>query len=201
MPTLTPPLKWHGGKNAFHGKLAKWILSLMPRHLCYVEPFFGGGAVLFNRDPGDRGLWWDGKISDGRKPDGVVEVVNDLNANLMNFYAVLRDPDLFGRLRHRLELTLFSEAEWRHAGSLLASGAGDPVERAAALLVFNRQSRAGQMKDFATTTPTRLRGGREDGVNGWWGAVGGLGGMHRRLADVKVFCRRALDVIRLQDGK
>ena len=26
---ITPPLKWHGGKNAFEGKLAKWIISLM----------------------------------------------------------------------------------------------------------------------------------------------------------------------------
>lgn len=39
---LTPPLKWPGGKNY----LAKDIISLMPAHTHYVEPYFGGGAVL-----------------------------------------------------------------------------------------------------------------------------------------------------------
>ena len=39
---LTPPLKWHGGKHY----LASRIVGLMPPHLHYVEPFFGGGTVL-----------------------------------------------------------------------------------------------------------------------------------------------------------
>ena len=56
---LTPPLKWHGGKNY----LAKKIVELMPPRckkpnapeaddpgwLHYVEPHFGGGAVLSER--------------------------------------------------------------------------------------------------------------------------------------------------------
>ena len=65
--TLVPqPLKWHGGK----GYLAKWIISLMPPHVHYVEPFFGGGAVLLEKEP-----------------EGVSEVVNDVNAELSNFCA------------------------------------------------------------------------------------------------------------------
>ena len=36
------PLKWHGGKYY----LAAKIVRLMPPHIHYVEPFFGGGAVL-----------------------------------------------------------------------------------------------------------------------------------------------------------
>src|SRR5207248_1650852 len=35
------PLKWHGGKHY----LARRIVALMPRHLHYCEPFFGGGSV------------------------------------------------------------------------------------------------------------------------------------------------------------
>jgi DNA adenine methylase len=102
---LTPPLKWHGGKHYLTAK----ILVLMPRHLHYVEPYFGAGQVLFARDPQDPKYWWDGKTSDGRPARGVSEVANDLNGDLMTFYRVLKDPDLFGQLRHRLELTLFSE--------------------------------------------------------------------------------------------
>jgi len=52
MPATTnigAPLKWHGGKSY----LADRIIALMPRHLHYVEPYFGGGQVLFRRDPAD----------------------------------------------------------------------------------------------------------------------------------------------------
>ena len=53
MTKLTPPLKWHGGKHY----IAAHVLKVMRRHLHYVEPFFGGGQVLFARDPGDSRLW------------------------------------------------------------------------------------------------------------------------------------------------
>lgn len=194
-PLLTPPLKWHGGKSY----LADRIVSLMPPHLHYVEPYFGGGQVLFARDPADRCLWWTGRTSDGRKPAGVSEVVNDLDGDLMNFYAVLKDPEQFARLRQLLDLTLFSEAEWRGACDLLAGGGGGSVERAAALFVQVRQSRSGTRKDFSSTTRTRLRRGRNDGVNAWWGAVAGLEDVHRRLKDVVVLCRPALQVIAPED--
>lgn len=38
-------LKYPGAKN----KLAKWIISYIPEHSVYVEPFFGSGAVFFNK--------------------------------------------------------------------------------------------------------------------------------------------------------
>ncbi len=76
---VTPPLKWHGGKHY----LASRIVGLMPRHLHYVEPFFGGGAVLLARDPNDPSLWLP-------PHKGVSEVVNDINGRLVNFWRVLR---------------------------------------------------------------------------------------------------------------
>jgi DNA adenine methylase len=194
--TLTPPLKWHGGKHY----LADWIIGLMPRHLHYVEPFFGGGQVLFARAPADSRLWWPHPDSDGRPVRGVSEVVNDLDERLMNFYRVLRDPELFARLRQRLELTLFSEAEWRTARDLVEVEGADPVERAAALFIWVRQSRQALRKDFVTPVRGRLRGGRQDHVNAWWSAVDGLQAVHERFKDVLVLCRPALDVIEQQDS-
>jgi hypothetical protein len=44
---MTPPLKWHGGKHY----LAAKIVDLMPSHIHYVEPYFGGGAVLLAKNP------------------------------------------------------------------------------------------------------------------------------------------------------
>ena len=69
--TITPPLKWHGGKRY----VAPEVLRRMPPHLHYVEPFFGGGQVLFARDPDDERLFWPGKTSDGRRARGVSEVI------------------------------------------------------------------------------------------------------------------------------
>ena len=87
------PLKWHGGKYY----LASRIVSLMPPHLHYVEPFFGGGAVLLARNPEDPALWL-------LPHKGVSEVVNDINGRLINFWRVLRDPDAFASFGRWVEV-------------------------------------------------------------------------------------------------
>jgi DNA adenine methylase len=192
---MNSPLKYHGGKRY----LVSEILAVMPRHLVYVEPFFGAGQVFFARDPRDPRYFWPGRTSDGRKADGVAEVVNDRNPDLMNFYGVLKDPGLRGPLIERLSLTLHSEREWQAAGELLDSGGGGAVDRAAALFVLVRQSMSGRMTNYAPVVRTRLRGGREDGVNGWWKKVEGLEEAHQRLKQARVLNRPALELLRKED--
>ena len=53
--------------------MAKTIISMMPPHRSYVEPFFGSGAVLFN------------------KPPSAIETVNDIDGDVVNFFKVLRE--------------------------------------------------------------------------------------------------------------
>jgi DNA adenine methylase len=200
MSTLIPPLKRHGGKNGNNGKPARWIVSLMPRHLCYVEPFAGGLAVLLARDPDDPRLWVEENPPAHRR--GVSEVVNDLDGNLTCFWATLRDmPEpLYGRLR----ATEFNEGVWRHARDYLD---GLPpwdgtahVMRAWAFFVLARQSLAGRVAGFASLSRTRTRGGRNEQVNAWWRAVDGLPAVGQRLRSVAVLNRPGLEVIRQQDG-
>ena len=60
------PINYVGGKN----RLAKVIIERIPAHLTYVEPFSGGAQVFF------------------RKPRSTIEILNDLDSQLINFYRV-----------------------------------------------------------------------------------------------------------------
>ena len=60
------PLPYIGGKN----RLATKIISMLPEHTTYVEPFAGGAQVLFHKAPSE------------------VEVLNDLDFEIVNFFRV-----------------------------------------------------------------------------------------------------------------
>ena len=66
-PLLAPILKWVGGKR----QLLNDILPLIKSKGTYIEPFLGGGAVLFAHQP--------------KKA-----IVNDYNFELMNVYQVIK---------------------------------------------------------------------------------------------------------------
>ena len=185
MATLTQPLKWHGGKGAFNGKLAKWIISLMPPHTHYVEPFFGGGSVLLHKDP-----------------EGVSEVVNDLNSELMNFWAVLRSPEWFAEFVRCVQAVPFSEAMFDVAKSnpRYKELAESAVDRAIKFFILCRQSRQGLQKDFATLSRNRTRGGMNEQVSAWLTAAEGLPDIHARLRRVVLMNSDALTLIKQQDG-
>lgn len=172
---LTQPIKYHGGK--FY--LAEWILSHIPKHTHYVEPYFGGGAVLLRKNP-----------------HGVSEVVNDINGELMNFWSVLQRPDYLLRFTTRLSLTPFSEQVFLES----RTPSDDPVESAVRFFVRMRMSRQGLGKDFATLSRNRTRSGMNEQVSSWLGAVEGLPEIHRRLQRVVILSREAIDVITSQDG-
>jgi DNA adenine methylase len=176
-PKVSNPLKWHGGKYY----LAPRIVSLMPSHVHYVEPFAGGLSVLLAKDP-----------------DNVSEVVNDLNSDLTNFWDVLKQEDTFVRLQRLLDATPFSEAEWDRSAEALSST--DPVMRAAAFFVLCRQSHSGRLQYFASLTRNRTRRRMNEQASAWIGAVDDLPLVHRRLRRVAILNRPAVDVIRTQDG-
>lgn len=181
---IKPVLKWHvdGGKHY----LASRIVALMPAHTHYCEPYFGGGSVLL-----------------AKNPDGVSEVVNDLNRNLANFWSVLRDPDTFEQFRRFAEATPFSELEFAGSCEWLTrygDAEGLQVPRAFNFFVRCRQSLAGRMTSFTGVTKTRTRRGMNNEVSAWLSAVDGLPAVHARLRRVLILNRPALDVMRGQDG-
>jgi len=200
MKVLTQPIKWHGGKYY----LRKWIIGLMPPHLHYVEPFFGGGGILLARDP-DR----DWMAADKQKLTAAVkgssEVANDLHGELTNFWRVLQSTEDFEAFRQRVELTPFSETEFDDA--FKQSNANDlnssatPIERAVRFFILARQSRQGLMKDFATLSRNRTRSRINEQVSAWLNVIDGLPDIHQRLRNVVILNQSACDVIRKQDGE
>src|SRR5258708_6055012 len=138
------PLKWHGGKYY----LAKVIVGLMPRHIHYVEPFFGGGAVLFSRDPNDPKL-------ELPPHKGVSEVVNDLNGKLINFWGVLRDENQFAEFVRKVQAIPLARQEWEESHAHVYGE--NPIADAIAFFVDCRQSRSGLMNSFTAVTRKRTR--------------------------------------------
>ncbi len=185
MTTLTPPLKWHGGKQY----LARRVVDLMPPHQTYVEPYCGGAAVLLAKDPCEQ--------ASNLFERGVAETINDLNRWLTDFWHVLQDEDLFARFQRRIEATPASEVEWQSAR---APKPADQVEAAVALMVMHRQSRGGDPGKGFQTPSRRPRREMNEHASAWIGAVDGLPELHQRLRRVQVLNRPALDVIRQLDG-
>lgn len=193
------PLKWHspGGK----AYLAQRIVALMPPRcingnkpdpadpgwLHYVEPYAGGLSVLLANDP-----------------EGISEVVNDANGDLMDFWGAIMKPSRFAEFLRRVQAIPFAEMAWLASGHLLARGCRcekpDCINNAVNFFVQCRQSLAGRMKGFTGITRTRTRRGMNNEVSAWLTAVEGLPAVHERLKRVLILNRDALEVIRKEDG-
>lgn len=190
----SPPLKWHGDGGKTY--LAKKIIELMPPRVKnpnapaaddpgwvhYVEPFFGGGAVLLAQDP-----------------EGISEVVNDLNGELTNFWQCLQCERSFERLKRRLESTPCSQFEFNRSKNPIRFEDKYDVGMAAAFFIRNRQSRQALGKDFATLARTRTRRGMNELPSAWLSAIDGLPEVHARLQRVVILNDDALAVIKQQD--
>jgi len=119
---LKTPVSYYGGKQT----LLRHILPLVPMHTVYTEAFAGGAALFFAKDPAE------------------VEVINDVNCNLINFYRVLRDD--FVKLKHRIDTTLHSRSEHEYAGIVYDYPEFfNSVERAWAVWVLSKQSFAARL--------------------------------------------------------
>lgn len=162
-----PTLKFPGGK----WNLAKWIIAHMPVHRLYVEPFFGSGAILFN------------------KPPAKIEILNDLDGRVVNLFRVIRErPD---ELAAAVEMTPWSREEYYAAYEV----SPDPVEDARRFLVRCWQAfgtkvvhRTGWRSDALDTSQPRTKT--------WGGLPARILVAAERLKPCYIECRPAVEVIR-----
>lgn len=119
---MKPPISYYGGKQ----KLASKIVKLIPEHKLYNEPFAGGLAILFAKEPSE------------------MEVINDTNKELVNFYKVIQQHYI--ELEKRIKITLHSRT--LHADARVVYNNPhlfDDIMRAWAVWVLSSQSFASQL--------------------------------------------------------
>jgi len=83
---IKTPISYYGGKQ----NLVTTILPLIPKHTTYIEPFVGGGAIFWSKKPSE------------------VEIINDYNRELINFYECVQNE--FVELEKMVRISLHSRS-------------------------------------------------------------------------------------------
>lgn len=170
--TIKTPITYYGGKQ----QMLRHILPVIPEHNLYCEPFCGGAAVFWSKEKSR------------------VEVINDLNDELINFYHVLQSN--FGELQKLVKSTLHSRKVHRNAWDIYTSPTDhDPVTRAWAIWVLSTQSFGSQLSrswgfDKSKATVARKVQNKKRQFTQE---------LYERIEVTQIECRDALEVIRLYD--
>lgn len=170
---LKTPITYYGGKQ----KLLTTILSKIPEHTLYCEPFVGGAAVFFGKRPSQ------------------VEVINDTNKELINFYSVCKEK--FLDLQISVRITLHSRKAHQDANVIYANPhLFSDVKRAWAVWVLSSQSFCAMLdgswgydKTVGTTT-LKIKNKREAFTEQ----------IAMRLQDAQIECADALYIIKSRDS-
>lgn len=172
---MRPPISYYGGKQ----KMVRHILPLIPHHNTYVEPFTGGGAVFFAKEPSP------------------AEVINDLNDNLVNFYRVLSDEHTAEKLIYQLNATCYSHSEYKRACRIYKKQeAADPIKRAwAAYIACNWSFGKKPCGGWSTSMITSERFPKEHQAK-----LTTLSKARERLSTTYIECIDAIDLIKKWDS-
>lgn len=158
--------------------MARHILPLIPEHNLYCEPFAGGAAIFFAKQPSE------------------VEILNDTNRELVNFYRVVQGD--FVSLEKEIQITLHSRDLHRKASVIYNNpDMFSEIKRAWALWVLSAQGFAGQLDSSwgfdktRNSTPKKVDNKRKAFTID----------LAIRLQQVQIECADALYIIRSRDTK
>ena len=87
MSASTSPLPYTGNKSC----IVNTILTVMPKHIVYIEPCMGSAEIFF------------------RKPRAEREILNDYNGDLVNLFRIIQDNEKLAYLIGRLYLSINAE--------------------------------------------------------------------------------------------
>jgi DNA adenine methylase len=177
---MNAAFRWHGSKWRMYPEIAEHLTKTT----VYTEAFGGSAAILL------------------QKPITGIEVYNDLDTDVYNFFDCLRcRRDEF---LQALAATPYSRQLFDEVDEAIRSGARptDPIERALYFFVLCEQGWGG--KKHAGRRSWRKQKTAGDGIPNrawaWGGAPERLLQISERLRHVFIENRPALDVIREYDG-
>lgn len=174
---MKSPISYYGGKAT----LAKRIVEKFPANyesMTYVEPFFGGGSVFFEKKP------------------SALEILNDTNRELINFYNVVKSD--FTSLEKEIRITLHSRKLHSDAKVIYDNPhMFSELKRAWAVWVLANQGFSSMLDGTwgydkqKNTMPKKLANKRESFTEEY--AI--------RLQNVSLECTDAVKIIRSRDSK
>ncbi|CAH1215995.1 DNA adenine methylase [Paenibacillus sp. JJ-223] len=154
--------------------MANWIISNMPPHATYLEPYFGSGAPLFCKDRAN------------------IETINDKNGDVVNLFSLVRDrPD---ELARAVYWTPYSRDEYYRSYEPV----DEEVERARRFLVRTWQAIGAKTSDRtgwrsniqSDKSPNKLASAQ------WREVPRRILQVTDRLQGVQIECKPALDLIK-----
>lgn len=172
-----PVIRYHGAKY----KLAPWIVSNLPEHRIYCEPYGGSAAVLL------------------AKPSCYSEVYNEMNGDVVNLFRILRTPDKAWELRRRLYLTPYAREEFEQA----YRPSDDEIEQARNLIIRCFMGFSSAAHTVTHPTGFRANSNRSGTVpaKDWANYPQAITQFVERLQGVLIENKPALEVIRQHDTK
>lgn len=175
--TLKSPVNRMGGK--FY--LTDWLSQHIPRHVCLVEPFCGAGHLLFSKAPSQ------------------VEVLNDIDGHLINFFRVLQHPRKRRYLIRLLDGMLYSRKLWQDLRHQWKHGdiPDDPIEQACQWFYLNRTCFSGDQKRGGFAIPSTT--GRNP-AQSFRAAIASFEDIADRLKNVTIECLNYADCIKRYDS-
>ena len=174
---LRSPITWFGGKGCFRRKL----LPLFPPHTGYVEPFGGGASVLL------------------AKPPSEIEVYNDLDRGLYEFFQVLSSPTLFPQFWARVANLPYSRELYDECRDTW-HGCRDQLERTWRWYVVARQSFSGFFGGSWGPCVNSSNCGMAETAATWQSTIRMLPMIHQRLIRVQIECSDFRSVLKQYDG-
>jgi DNA adenine methylase len=158
------------------------LLKLIPPHRVYVEVFGGGASLLFAKKPSP------------------VEVYNDIDSGLVNFFRVLRDKEKFQKFYEKVCLTPYSREEFYYCRDTWEQ-CEDDVERAYRWFIVARMSFSGRFGNSWGFNVTASCRGMAKKCSAWLGVIEELPLIHERIMRVMIEHRDFRELIPLYDMK
>lgn len=173
-------LKYIGSKYS----LLDFLLPLIPNTKTYVEPFGGIGSVIANRNPSQ------------------IEVYNDLDGLLVNFFRVLQDKEKAKELLYLLSYTPYARQEFVKAIDIYkGKEPANDIRKAWALFILHNLAMTGSAKKYLTGGNFSRCKTQPLNVKKFSAHISNLSLYTNRFRNIQVDCRPAIEILKYWDSE